>query len=74
MKDIKYVVTLVQGYDSMRFAFTSAEAASAFANTAIYNHEPYIDYNGNEKGFQVSIELGLEEGESGDEEPATDTE
>lgn len=62
MKDIKYVVTLVSGYDTMRFGFDDVGTASSFAKMALCCHEADVFSNGREKGFQASIELMPEEG------------
>lgn len=68
MKDIKYVVTLVLGYDTMRFSFDDVGTASSFAKMALCCHEPVFFIDGGEKGFQVSIELIPEEGGSESEQ------
>ncbi|MCB6475565.1 hypothetical protein LI171_04845 [Emergencia timonensis] len=66
MKAIKYVVTLVQGYDTMRFGFDDVGTASSFAKIALCCHETDVFSNGGEKGFQVSIELLPEGGNEDD--------
>lgn len=66
MKDIRYVVILVLGYDTMRFDFDDIGTASSFAKMALCYHEPVFFIDGGEKGFQVSIELIVEGGGEGD--------
>lgn len=67
MKDIKYVVTLVQGYDAIRFGFDDVGTASSFAKMALCCHETDVFSNDSKKGFQVSIELMPEDGGNKDD-------
>lgn len=67
MKYIKYVVTLTQGSDRMKFDFGGEAAADTFARMAFLNHVVSTDYKRETEKFGVSTELVLEEGDGEDD-------